>query len=205
MRAELTQLGISEGLYAAYFTTLLVAFGLGCFAVAAVIAWHRSTDPMALFISLFLVLMGAVNAPNVQALAVAYPAWGSLLKFSWWALWAALILFVFLFPNGRFAPRWAKIPVILLIGGMFIAMFFGEGSLIEPPDALALILMGGLLAGVAAQIYRYRSVSSPEGRQQTKWVVFGIMAAVAVQVGACWRPRCSSSPASRHCYTAWPT
>jgi signal transduction histidine kinase len=181
-RAGLAQLGISEGLYAVYFTALLVGFGLGCFAVAAMIAWHRSTDPMALFVSVFLVLMGTVNAPNVQALAAAYPAWGPLLKFSWWTLWAALILFVFLFPDGRFAPRWTRVPVVLLIVGVFIALFFGEGSLTEPPDALGLVLIGGLLAGAAAQIYRYRSVSSPEGRQQTKWVVFAMAAAIVIQV-----------------------
>ncbi|MDP8939578.1 MAG: GAF domain-containing sensor histidine kinase [Actinomycetota bacterium] len=181
-RAELSQLGISEGLYAAYFTALLVVLGLGCFVVAAVIAYRRSDDPMALFASVFLVLMGAVNHPNVQALGAAYPAWGPLLKFSWWVLWAALILFVFLFPDGRFAPRWTRVPGVLLIVGVFIALFFGEGSLTEPPDALGLVLIGGLLAGAAAQIYRYRSVSSPEGRQQTKWVVFAMATALGIQV-----------------------
>ncbi|HEV2091534.1 MAG TPA: GAF domain-containing sensor histidine kinase [Rubrobacter sp.] len=181
-RAELAQLGISEGLYAAYFTALLVVLGLGCFVVAAVIAYRRSDDPMALFASVFLVLMGAVNHPNVQALGAAYPAWGPLLKFSWWVLWAALILFVFLFPDGRFAPRWTRVPVVLFIVGVFIALFFGEGSLTEPPDALGLVLIGGLLAGAAAQIYRYRSVSSPEGRQQTKWVVFAMATALGIQV-----------------------
>jgi signal transduction histidine kinase len=181
-QAGLAQLGIFEGLYAAYFTALLAAFGLGCFVVAAVIAYRRSDDPMAMFVSIFLVLMGAVNHPNVQALAAAYPAWVPLLKFSWWVLWAALILFVFLFPDGRFAPRWTRVPVVLLIVGVFIALFFGEGSLTEPPDALGLVLIGGLLAGAAAQIYRYRSVSSPEGRQQTKWVVFAMATALVIQV-----------------------
>ena len=182
VRAHLAQLGISEGLYAAYYTGLLAAFGLGCFAVAAVIAWHRSTDPMSLFVSLFLVLMGTVNAPNVQALATAYPGWGSVLKFSWWLLWASLILFVFLFPDGRFVPVWTRGAVVVLILGTFLALFLGGGTLTEPPDAFGLILIGGLLAGVAAQIYRYRRVSSPKGRQQTKWVVSGITAAILVQV-----------------------
>ncbi len=182
VQADLARLGIPEGLYAAYFTALLAAFGLGCFMVAAVIAWHRSTDPMSLFVSLFLVLMGAVNAPNVQALGAAYPEWGPMFKFSWWLLWASLILFVFLFPDGRFVPRWTRGVVGVMMLGTFVALFFGRGTLTEPPPALGLILIGGLLAGVAAQIYRYRRVSSPKGRQQTKWVVFGITAAITVQV-----------------------
>lgn len=182
-RAELAGLGISEGLYAAYFTALLAVFGLGCLAVAAVIVYRRSDEPIALFASAFLALLGAVNHPNLQALATAYPAWASLLKFSWWTLLAALMLFVFLFPDGRFAPRWTRVPVFLFIGGgMFIALFLGEGSITEPPEAFGLILLGGLVAGVAAQIYRYLRVASPEGRQQTKWVVTAITAAILTQV-----------------------
>lgn len=181
-RAELAGLGISEGLYAAYFTALLAVFGLGCFVVAAVIAYRRSDEPMALFASVFLALLGAVNHPNLQALAAAYPAWVSLLKFSWWMLWAALILFVFLFPDGRFAPRWMRVPVFFLVAGTLIALFFDEGSLVQPPDSLALVIVASLVVGACAQVYRYRRVSSPEGRQQTKWVVAAITTAILVQV-----------------------
>lgn len=182
VRVELAQLGISESLYAAYFTALLVLFGLGCFAVASVIAYGRSDEPMALFVSVFLVLLGAVNAPNVQALVAAHPAWSAPLKFSWAILWAAMLLFVFLFPDGRFVPRWTKALVGLLILGTLIAVLFVEGSLAEPPDALAVVLMVGLLAGIAAQIYRYRRVSTVVQRQQTKWVVFGLAVAIMIQV-----------------------
>lgn len=164
-----------------YTTVLLAGFGLGCFAVAGVIAYRRSDDPVALFASGFLALMGAANHPNVQALAAAYPDRAPVLQFAWWALWAALILFVFLFPDGRFAPRWMKAPVVLLVAGVFVAIFFGGGSLAEPPGALGLIVVAALVAGVAVQIHRYRRVSSAEGRQQTKWVVAGITIAVAAQ------------------------
>ncbi len=181
--AGLARLGIPEGLYAAYVTVLLVAFGLGYFAVAAVIAWRRSTDPVALFVSLFLVSLGGSNHPNVQALAASYPTLDPLLKLSWGLLCVFLILFVLLFPDGRFVPRWMQVPAGLFVAGTFAALFFGGGSLAEPPEAFGLILITALLAGTAAQIYRYRRRSSPEGRQQTKWVVFGIMVAIAVQVG----------------------
>lgn len=150
MRAELGQFGISEGLYAAYFTALLVVFGLGCFAVASVIAYRRSDEPIALFVSAFLVLLGAVNAPNLQALVAVHPVWSAPLKFSWAILWAAMLLFVFLFPDGRFVPPWTKALVGLLTLGTFIALFFGTGSLADPPDTLGLILIVGLLGGTAA-------------------------------------------------------
>jgi signal transduction histidine kinase len=182
--AGLTRLGIPADLYAAYVTFLLAVFGLGCFAVAGVIAWRRSIDPMAMFVSLFLVLLGGPNHPNVKALAAVYPAFDPVLKFSWGLLMVSLILFVFLFPDGRFVPRWMRLPIGLSIVGIFVALFAGGGSLAEPPAALVPILAATLLTGTVAQVHRYRRVSSPEGRQQTKWVVFGIMAAISVQVGS---------------------
>jgi len=182
--AGLARLEIPADLYAMYVTTLLAAFGLGCFVVAGVLAWHRSNDPVAMFVSLFLVLLGGPNHPNVKALAAAYPAFDPVLRFSWGLLLVSLILFVFLFPDGRFVPRWMRLPIGLSIVGIFVALFSGGGSLAEPPAVLVPILAATLLAGTAAQVHRYRRVSSPEGRQQTKWVVFGITAAISVQVGS---------------------
>ena len=179
--AGLARLGIPEGVYAVYVTALLTVFGLGCFVVAAVIAWRRSDDPMAILVSLFLALMGGANHPNLRALADAYPAFDPLLGFSWRLLFVALILFVFLFPDGRFAPPWSRVLAGLLILASFATLFSGGGSLVEPSDSLGLVLVIALLAGAGAQAYRYRRLSPPLQRQQTKWVVFGISAAVAVQ------------------------
>jgi uncharacterized membrane protein YidH (DUF202 family) len=55
---------------------------------------------------------------------------------------------------------------------------------IQPaPGAAQPISLGLLLLGAGTQVYRYRRVSSPAERQQTKWVVFGLgvsMAAIIV-------------------------
>ena len=187
--AGLARLGIPEGAYAAYVTALLTVFGLGCFGVAAVIAWRRSDDPMAMFVSLFLALLGGANHPNLRALADAYPAFEPLFGLSWRLLFAALILFVFLFPDGRFALAWTRVLAGLLILSAFATLFSDGDSLAEPSNALALVLVLVLLVGAGAQVYRYRRVSTPPQRQQTKWVVFGISAAVATQsVGALLGP-----------------
>jgi signal transduction histidine kinase len=182
--AGLARLGIPGDLYAIYVTALLAAFGLGCFIVAGVLSWHRSTDPVAMFVSLFLVMLGGTNHPNVEALAAAYPAFDPVLEVSWGLLLVSLILFVFLFPDGKFVPRWMRLPIGLSIVGIFVTLFSGEGSVAEPPAVLVPILAATLLGGTAAQVHRYRRVSSPEGRQQTKWVVFGIAAALSAQVGS---------------------
>jgi signal transduction histidine kinase len=194
VRAGLRQIGLSEGLYAAYFTVLLVAFGLVCFVVAAVIAWRRSTEFMGLLASLYLVLAGAVNAPNVQALEAVHPAWGLPVKFAQGTFLVSLLLFPFLFPDGRFVPRWTRFLAGLLSLGAVVALFFGGGSATDPPDSLGMLLITGLLAGAAAQIYRYLRVSDPAQRQQTKWVVTGITASITAQVAGILAPLSLSHP-----------
>ncbi|HET7481010.1 MAG TPA: hypothetical protein VFJ72_16010, partial [Rubrobacteraceae bacterium] len=194
VRAGLEQLGLSEGLYAAYFTGLMTIFGLGCFAVAAMIAWRRSTDFMGLLASLYLVLAGAVNAPNVQALEAMHPAWELSVKLAQGTFLVSLLLFPFLFPNGRFVPRWTRFLVGFLGLGAVVALFFGGGSASDPPDSLGMLLIAGLLTGAAAQIYRYFRVSDPTQRQQTKWVVSGITVSIVVQVAGTLAPISLSRP-----------
>jgi hypothetical protein len=41
------------------------------------------------------------------------------------------------------------------------------------------VFLGGVVSLVWSQIYRYRRVSSPAQRQQTKWVVFGLTLGIA--------------------------
>jgi hypothetical protein len=75
-------------------------------------------------------------------------------------------LFV-LFPDGRFIPRWTRWLIVLSIP-LTVAIFY------SPPYGRAFIGMV-VLAAMYAQIYRYRHVSTLTERQQTKWVLFGIL------------------------------
>src|SRR5262245_63044000 len=74
IEATIAQLGLSIGFYAAYLTASQLMVGLGCFFIATIIVWRRSDEAIALFASLFLVLLGAVNAGNAQALEALHPA-----------------------------------------------------------------------------------------------------------------------------------
>jgi len=94
-----------------------------------------------------------------------------------------LILFLFLFPDGRFVPRWTRATALIwLAGQLFLLFLTGDSVVTDPPDWLALLVVGGLGIGMGAQIYRYVRVSGPVQRQQTKWVVFGAAAAIIGQV-----------------------
>jgi signal transduction histidine kinase len=84
---------------------------------------------------------------------------------------------LYLFPDGRFVPRWSR----WLWAGNVIA--FG-GQFFWPSAPFHLLLQTVSLAPlavsvVAVQLYRYVRVSTPVERQQTKWVVFGVSVALA--------------------------
>jgi hypothetical protein len=78
-----------------------------------------------------------------------------------------IALFV-LFPDGRFVPSWTRWLLIFSIPVTLAVLYV-------PPSYLW-ALEGTIVVGATyAQIYRYRYVSAPTERQQTKWVVFGIL------------------------------
>jgi signal transduction histidine kinase len=181
VEATLAQLGLSAGFYAAYLTAVLGIFAVGCFAIAGVVAWRKSHDVMGLLVSLLLMTMGAANAPNADALKQLHPSLALPVEFSVFLLLSSLILVLFLFPDGRFVPHRAWAPVGLWIAVALGALLQAGLRRVEPPEWFFMVILGGFGAGVAAQIYRYRRVSSHLQRQQTKWVVFGLVSAVAGQ------------------------
>jgi len=99
---------------------------------------------------------------------------------------ASLFVFLLLFPNGRLVPRWMGL--ILLLGIIF-SFFDNLPSKGSPFDANwpgwlyvleNLVLYGAI---IFSQIYRYRRVSTPVQRLQTKWVVFGGTVTLGVFIG----------------------
>jgi len=177
VRAGLEQLGLPAGFYPAYGTALLVFEALVCFVVAAVMVRRRSDDGMVLLTSLFLVLLGAANDPITQALVDVYPALDLPARLSSFVLSGAFILFVFLFPDGRFVPRWTRMLVPILIVAAFFTAFFADPlGEVNASNWDFMIFLGSFGVGVGTQVYRYLRVSGPVQRQQTKWVVLGIAA-----------------------------
>jgi hypothetical protein len=188
MVRSLQGLGLSRSAYAAYVVALNVVFAAVYWAVAGVLVWRRSDERMALFSALTLVTFGATFALTgpLYVLARAYPGW-------WWVVatvgflgQASAILLLYLFPDGRLVPRWAlwlAVPWILVQGGRF---FFPDSpfNYQKWPFALFwLLVFGGIVPGLVAQIYRYRRVSTPLQRQQTKVVVFGVTVALGGYFG----------------------
>ena len=178
VRVGLTQLGLSARAYALYAITLSVLFASVCFGIGALVAWRKPSDAMALFVSLFLLMLGALYGPNAAALEEAYPGAYVLVMLGYAWVIGSQVLMLFLFPDGRFVPRWARIPVLAWTVVLLLVMLLPGDPLAAGPDVLsAVLLTSGLLTGIAAQVFRYVRVSTAVQRQQTKWVVFGVAAA----------------------------
>jgi hypothetical protein len=181
IRTNLAEIGLSAGFYAAYLLTLGFVLALVCFAVAVVIFWRRSEEPMALFVALLLVLLGATFSGSIGAMETHHPIWGWLNNVLNACSLATVFLFFYLFPDGRFVPHWTRWLAVLIVAYVALTALF-PGYPLSPENWPALpytLLLGTwLLTGVFAQAYRYWRVSGPIPRQQTKWVVFGFSAAL---------------------------
>jgi hypothetical protein len=177
MRAIVSQIGLSPQSYAAYFLTLEVVTALMYIAVGLLIFWRKSSSSIGLFASQFLVAFGIAGSSYIlMPLSLQSPI-ASFLTASVTALaYSMLPLFFYLFPDGRFVPRWAWIPA----GFWAVTTFFWNFAPRSPLNPTNwplwfyfpyLLLIWG--SSVFAQIYRYRRVSNVTQRQQTKWLVFG--------------------------------
>ena len=174
----LAALGSSAEFYAGYFTALDLAIVLAHVLLAALIFWRRSNDGMALLAALTLVTM-----PLAVVKAVV-PTAGALRPLANGVIYIGLVCSVgllYLFPDGRFTPRWTRVPAILWAAVSLPAVFW--------PDSLAsfaawpapipfAVLLAWAASGLYAQVHRYRHTSSPVQRQQTKWAALGLVGAI---------------------------
>ncbi|HEY6539298.1 MAG TPA: hypothetical protein VIZ18_00095 [Ktedonobacteraceae bacterium] len=173
-RQLLHQFGLSLGFLAAYRVMLDALSVLLYCVLGMLIFWRRSADRMALFGAFVLVLFGAAGFTNIlqDTLAPLSPAWYVLIGTLDVLGQTGFLLFFFLFPSGRFVPRWTRW-IALLVVLYWIYTIFISKSLYSQSSWSNLVFFALLFSVVGAQVYRYRRVSTFRERQQTKWVVFG--------------------------------
>ena len=178
LRAALGQLDLSTDFYAAYIAGLDAARVVLFVAIAAVIFWRKSDEWLGLFVSLLLVAFGVASGVDLLDLAAAYPALAVSLQVFEFPVWPAFILLFFIFPNGRFVPRWTRIVAPALVVVLLL------DTVVTLPDAILIIaILGAWLAAIVAQVYRYRRVSGPLERQQTKWIMFSVAVIFVTLIG----------------------
>ena len=175
-------LNLSLSGYASYLTALFLLVVITHLFIGVLVFWRRSEDWMALTLAFALVSNGAW-----LTLSLMYPA-GEVEQVI--TLLVSVVTYVglvsgisllYVFPDGRFVPRWTLAMVASWAILMAFAIFFPELplSLASWPifvQLLVLLVWTGI--GLFSQLHRYLEVSTPLQRQQTKWAIAGLVLAV---------------------------
>jgi GAF domain-containing protein len=168
---DLRAAGLSLDFYASYNVLLNIVLLLASVAVGLVIFLRRFDTRIALLASFTLVLFPiAGNTVNLETLP---PAWTLPVQSVHFLSEVCLGLFFYLFPGGQFVPRWVRWLMVGLIAYWGAAVFLPTSQFSIPLRFMLFLGLG--VSQVLVQVYRYRRVSSPLERQQTRWVVFGIV------------------------------
>jgi hypothetical protein len=178
----LQRFSLSVSSYAIFMVALSIIVALVFFGTGGMIYWRKSNDWMGLLFALIFVLGGTSSA--LLTLETSHSAWRLPLTFVGELLFLSFFLAFTLFPDGRFVPRWTRWLLVAFCILSVVYLFFTNPLIAPLWIAIPLsLLFYSLYAGLAiAQIYRYRYVSTLVQRQQTKWVVFGLLVNIVVNV-----------------------
>ena len=157
------------------------------YAVGFLIFWRRSDDWLALLAAFVLVMFNITIIRQYRLLRwhSAYPLLALPLSLVSFLGQLSLLVFFLLFPNGRLVPRWMGLILLLVIIHEFFKLLsFPHVTFQCKLASVALLLVTSVLYGaiIYSQIYRYRRVSTPVQRQQTKWIILGLAAAIGVVI-----------------------
>jgi hypothetical protein len=162
-----TSWGLSLETYGVVFLSGALFTFLVYTTLAGLLLWQQRQSWLGLTVSLALIVIPFAMFAGSRDFAAIHPA----------LVWAGngayivgngtMLLFLYLVPNGRFSPRWAYIPLL----ATFLLLLFGplEEPLVSA-ITVALVLFGGSL-----QLYRYAREANSVERQQTKWIIFGVV------------------------------
>ncbi len=110
--------------------------------------------------------------------------------FGAWALgaqglgWVAVFSIAYLFPDGMFVPRWTRWAMLAWAAYLpVLAVLYALGYESDPDAVVEVVPPLVLFAtSVVAAVYRYRHVSTPEQRQQTRGLVTAVVFWLVVAV-----------------------
>ncbi len=173
--AALAQVGLSANSLDLYHFLSATVIRAVYIAIAAVIFWWKADDQMAFLLSISL-LAFSVTAVWVGPVATAHPLLARPLDLLQVVGQTGILLTIFIFPDGRFVPRWARWPTIVTLVVFILprySLWFRELATANPIFWAPILWF---FASLPLQIYRYRRVSNPLQRQQTKWAVVGFTA-----------------------------
>ncbi|RPJ26880.1 MAG: GAF domain-containing protein [Chloroflexi bacterium] len=152
--------------------------------IAAGLFWRKSDDWMVLFASVMVATIPIGPVPLLFTLAVRQPAWEWVFDSTGMVAISCFLIFPFIFPTGRFVPRWTRWMILFDIAFAVIVSLFRDFISGNPDaeDVVFVYLLTAFATGIYAQLYRYFRVASPVERQQLKWVIVGLAGFVSIAV-----------------------
>ena len=174
----LTSWGLSTHAYAYFISAVTVLNTLVYWALGGLIVWRQGGTRAGLAVSLALIIVPISTYGGSTDWAENYPSLvlpGILLNILGTII---MLVFFYLIPNGRFSPRWAYIPLTITIFLMVILtlQINGVTALSDKTSSLlGTTIVGLVILGGGFHIYRYLRESTPIERQQTKWMLFGVI------------------------------
>jgi hypothetical protein len=180
---EAAKRGLMLTQYAVEQLVFSLVFALPIVALATFIVWRARWNWFAWYSAIILLFIAeyALASQVYVARLIPPPLYDANAVF-----WPLVLLYFFLFPNGKAVPRgalWLVVPVSLLhlayqVWGAFLEFlplpqWVAWSEAFTPPIELLIGLE--VLLILVCQVYRYRRASSPLEKQQTKWFVVGLM------------------------------
>ncbi|HSQ79257.1 MAG TPA: PDZ domain-containing protein, partial [Candidatus Bathyarchaeia archaeon] len=150
-------------------------------AVSFMIISRGHGTALTYFASIALVTFSAAATSSVQLLTLENSVWGVLAVALVPTGYAAAFTFLgFLYPDGRWVPRWSRVLVGIVWAWTFLQWFVPAARPANwaPGAALAAYLLM-IVAMFASQMRRYRRVATPAQREQIKWFVAALASVVA--------------------------
>jgi hypothetical protein len=189
----LTQMHLTAAQEAVSFTVIFGLASLVFLVIGALIFWRlwgTSTELLGLLTSFIFVTIALTGITGVFEGASASPNPFLLLAFtisgiSFFVLFPCLAAFLLTFPNGRFAPRWSWLLILLWLGQFAFFIVVSTGVFGSASDTLLVVVV--LLtwgSTLSMQVYRYARVYTYSERQQTKWLIFGLASGLLLTAGS---------------------
>lgn len=173
------QSGLSLSGYALIFTLARVIGGMALFIVGFMIIRRYGNHLLAALLAILLSVFAAAGIWNNPLFpwGVALAPWLNYpVQFLGWLVWCGAIV-IYMFPDGKFTPRWTFWLAVLVVPVSF-TMSFNIDIFLNPNNWGApvyfldnILFIGGALGSV---IYRYRKTQDVEQRHSMRLYVWGI-------------------------------
>ncbi len=162
-----------------------VASVLLSFALALLLFRRRKTHPMALYMAFYLLLFAAfLSGPAEAAAQTLNIPQESVLRLEGLLATAPTVILLYLFPTGRFFPRWTKGlgALSVILAPLSLLLPAPTGDAMGDPAYLPYIavFVSLAVAGFYAQGVRYRATRSRLERQQVRLAMGGLVAWMAM-------------------------